>query len=224
MSGDESVGDVAGKRVILVDDLISSGGTILRAVDACRRAGARRVDVAVPHGAFGPEAYRLFAENGPDSVLITDLVTVDTCFSPYFEPIAACSRGCTALRGSDSTPGGRWIVIATPGFVRRLFIATYHAKLGNLCAGGCPPRVADTFRGECPQTRVENTSRFTCNAHGASRYLAIEIFYRTMLPLNFARHILLGQEFHLRAMRVPSCGWSDLGTPWRVAQHSSGRL
>lgn len=96
MSGDESVGDVAGKRVILVDDLISSGGTILRAVDACRRVGARRVDVAVPHGAFGPEAYRLFAENGPDSVLIPDLITVDTRFSPYFEPIAACSRGCTA--------------------------------------------------------------------------------------------------------------------------------
>src|SRR5208337_6901 len=43
VSGDTLVGNVAGKSVILIDDLISSGTTILRAVAACRRAGAARV-------------------------------------------------------------------------------------------------------------------------------------------------------------------------------------
>ena len=46
---------------------------------------------------------------------------------------------------------------------------------------------------------------------------AIEELYRTLTPLDFSRHILRGQEAHLRVMRVPPCGWTDLGTPKRVA-------
>jgi ribose-phosphate pyrophosphokinase len=83
VTGDAFVGDVAGKRVVLVDDLVSSGGTILRTVDACRRAGSTRVDVAVTHAAFCPEAHRLFAKGGPDSVLVTDSVALDGSFAPY---------------------------------------------------------------------------------------------------------------------------------------------
>ena len=46
---------------------------------------------------------------------------------------------------------------------------------------------------------------------------AIEELYRTLTPLDFSRHILRGQEARLRVMRVPPCGWTDLGTPKRVA-------
>jgi mannose-1-phosphate guanylyltransferase len=45
----------------------------------------------------------------------------------------------------------------------------------------------------------------------------LEHLYRTLTPLDFSRHILRGQEAHLRVMRVPPCGWTDLGTPKRVA-------
>jgi ribose-phosphate pyrophosphokinase len=83
VTGDAFVGDVAGKRVVLVDDLVSSGGTILRAVNACRRAGSTRIDAAVTHAAFCPEAHRLFAKEGPDSVLVTDSVALDGSFAPY---------------------------------------------------------------------------------------------------------------------------------------------
>lgn len=83
VTGDAFVGDVAGKRVVLVDDLVSSGGTILRAVDACRRAGSARIDVAVTHAAFCPEARRLFTKEGPDSVLVTDSVALEGSFIPY---------------------------------------------------------------------------------------------------------------------------------------------
>jgi hypothetical protein len=42
---------------------------------------------------------------------------------------------------------------------------------------------------------------------------------RSRLPtLDFSRDILMGEERLLRALPVPRCGWSDLGTPQRVAE------
>jgi hypothetical protein len=46
VSGSTLIGDVADKMVIIVDDLISTGGTLLRAAQACRQQGARFVYVA----------------------------------------------------------------------------------------------------------------------------------------------------------------------------------
>jgi ribose-phosphate pyrophosphokinase len=76
-------GDVAGRRVIIVDDLISSGTTVMRAVGACRRAGAVRVDVAATHASFAAEARRLFEADRPDSVVVTDSVALREEFSSY---------------------------------------------------------------------------------------------------------------------------------------------
>jgi len=86
ISGSLFAGDVAGRRVIIYDDLISSGATVLRAVGACRRAGASRVDVASTHASFAPEAHRLFDAGKPDperpdSVIVTDSVALGEGFS-----------------------------------------------------------------------------------------------------------------------------------------------
>jgi mannose-1-phosphate guanylyltransferase len=50
--------------------------------------------------------------------------------------------------------------------------------------------------------------------HGAR---AIDELYKSLSPLDFSRHICVGQEAHLRIVKVPRCGWTDLGTPKRVA-------
>ncbi len=42
--------------------------------------------------------------------------------------------------------------------------------------------------------------------------------YRTLASADFSREVLTGQESSLQLVAVPSCGWSDLGTPTRVAQ------
>jgi mannose-1-phosphate guanylyltransferase len=47
--------------------------------------------------------------------------------------------------------------------------------------------------------------------------VTLDALYRSMRPMDFSRHILCGQESRLRVVRVPSCGWTDLGTPKRVA-------
>lgn len=46
---------------------------------------------------------------------------------------------------------------------------------------------------------------------------AIDELYRQLSPLDFSRHIVSGQELYLRVVKVPHCGWSDLGTPKSVA-------
>lgn len=42
--------------------------------------------------------------------------------------------------------------------------------------------------------------------------------YATLPDVDFSRAILQGQEHSLRVLPVPDCGWSDLGTPERVAE------
>jgi ribose-phosphate pyrophosphokinase len=83
VSGAVFAGDVAGRRVIVVDDLISSGTTVLHAMHACRRAGAARIDVAATHASFSADAQRLFESDGPDSVVVTDSVALDSRFARH---------------------------------------------------------------------------------------------------------------------------------------------
>jgi mannose-1-phosphate guanylyltransferase len=46
---------------------------------------------------------------------------------------------------------------------------------------------------------------------------AVAGLYEQLPSIDFSRDILAGQEAHLRVLRVAQCGWSDLGTPERVA-------
>jgi len=42
--------------------------------------------------------------------------------------------------------------------------------------------------------------------------------YSRLPDIDFSRDVLEGQESRLQVLPVPSCGWTDLGTPQRVAQ------
>ncbi len=46
---------------------------------------------------------------------------------------------------------------------------------------------------------------------------ALQTFYQTIEPIDFSRHILEVQAHRLQVVRVQHCGWTDLGTPKRVA-------
>lgn len=74
VSGGTLVGEVAGRRVIIIDDLISSGTTIIRAAHACRDHGAVGVHAAATHGAFAQAADQVLADSQVDSVVITDTI------------------------------------------------------------------------------------------------------------------------------------------------------
>ncbi|MBB2169358.1 ribose-phosphate pyrophosphokinase [Gluconacetobacter aggeris] len=74
VSGDLFVGDVAGATCIVIDDLVSTGGTLARAARAARGAGARQVVACVTHGLFMAGADGILAEPAIDRILTTDTV------------------------------------------------------------------------------------------------------------------------------------------------------
>ncbi len=74
VSGDLFVGDVEGATVLIIDDLISTGGTLVRAARAARQAGALRVLALVTHGLFMPGAETALADTAIERVVVTDTV------------------------------------------------------------------------------------------------------------------------------------------------------
>ncbi len=74
VSGDMFVGEVEGATVLLVDDLISTGGTLLRAALAARQGGAKKVIALATHGLFMPGAAQVIADGSIDRFVITDSV------------------------------------------------------------------------------------------------------------------------------------------------------
>lgn len=74
VSGEAVVGDVAGRSVVIFDDLVSTGTTMCRAARACRERGATEVHAAASHGLFMGGASALMAEPGLGKVVVTDSV------------------------------------------------------------------------------------------------------------------------------------------------------
>ncbi|RZN08808.1 ribose-phosphate pyrophosphokinase [Bradyrhizobium genosp. SA-3] len=76
VSGDLLVGDAADATVLIIDDLISTGTTLLRAAQAARRAGARRVLAFVTHGLFMPGSAEVVANPAIEQFVVTDAVPI----------------------------------------------------------------------------------------------------------------------------------------------------
>ncbi len=74
VSGDLFIGDVEGSTVLVIDDLISTGGTLLRAARVARRAGGRRVIALVTHGLFMSGAADVIADPAIDRLVVSDAV------------------------------------------------------------------------------------------------------------------------------------------------------
>ncbi|MFC7300200.1 ribose-phosphate diphosphokinase [Cognatiluteimonas weifangensis] len=74
VSGSALFADVGGRDVVIVDDLIGTGTTLLRTAAAARAAGARRVFAAASHGLFVGAAPQVLADPSLDRILVTDSV------------------------------------------------------------------------------------------------------------------------------------------------------
>lgn len=74
VSGDLFVGDVEGATALIIDDLISTGTTLVRAAKAARKAGAQRVLAVVTHGLFMPGAEKAICDPALDGLVVTDSV------------------------------------------------------------------------------------------------------------------------------------------------------
>lgn len=70
------IGDVKGKTAIIVDDIISTGGTIANSAKALKDAGATRVIVLATHGVLAGEAVSKLDASPVDEVVLTNSIVV----------------------------------------------------------------------------------------------------------------------------------------------------
>jgi ribose-phosphate pyrophosphokinase len=72
---DAIVGDVDGKNVIVLDDEIATGGSVIELLDRLHERGVRRVSIACTHGLFtGRAVDRRAARHDVDEIVTTDTV------------------------------------------------------------------------------------------------------------------------------------------------------
>jgi len=67
---------VAGKRVLMVDDMIDTGRTIASAAALLKRQGAKSITVAATHAIFSAPSRAILAKAPIDGILVSD--TLDT--------------------------------------------------------------------------------------------------------------------------------------------------
>ncbi|PZU49728.1 MAG: ribose-phosphate diphosphokinase [Microbacterium sp.] len=70
----EIVGRVGGRVCLLVDDMIDTGGTIVKAAQALKANGAERVIVAATHAIFSDPASTRLQDPSIDEVVVTDTI------------------------------------------------------------------------------------------------------------------------------------------------------
>src|SRR3954471_18375957 len=70
----EMVGDVDGKTCVIIDDMISTAGTLVEAAELLQARGAAGIHAAATHGIFAGDAISLIERSPISKVFITDTV------------------------------------------------------------------------------------------------------------------------------------------------------
>lgn len=106
VTGELLAGDVEGTSVLVVDDLIASGGTMVRAAKTAIAHGANDVYAFAAHGLFTGDAMQTLSSGSLSRVVVTDTVppfrlttdfaslrTVVVSAAPLFADCVRCLRG-----------------------------------------------------------------------------------------------------------------------------------
>lgn len=73
----ELIGDVQGKNVVLVDDMVDTAGTLTKAADLMIERGAESVRAVTTHGLLSGNAYERIENSKLTELIITDSIPVD---------------------------------------------------------------------------------------------------------------------------------------------------
>jgi ribose-phosphate pyrophosphokinase len=74
----EIIGDVKGKNIVLFDDIISTGSTLVKAAALLKENGANTIIACATHQIFSDETASLLASSQLDEVMITDTCPLPT--------------------------------------------------------------------------------------------------------------------------------------------------
>lgn len=88
----ELVGDVEGRNVVIVDDLIDTGGTLKKAADLVMEKGAKSVRAIATHGVLSGNAYKNLMDSKLSKLLISDSILLDREFVVNHVPVGALDK------------------------------------------------------------------------------------------------------------------------------------
>jgi ribose-phosphate pyrophosphokinase len=96
------VGPADGRVAVIVDDLVSTAGTLTQAAAACVNGGARKVVAVATHGLFAGEAPERIAGSPLDALFVTNTVAPfrleGTAAADRLEVCDAAPRFAAAVR------------------------------------------------------------------------------------------------------------------------------
>src|SRR5438874_11537588 len=70
------IGDVEGKNVMMVDDMITTAGTVTEACKALREHGAKEIYISATHGVFAPPAMERLKNCDFTKIAVTDTIPI----------------------------------------------------------------------------------------------------------------------------------------------------
>lgn len=94
------IGDVAGRRCLLIDDMIDTGGTIIDAAEALRDGGATEIVAAATHGVFSGRALERLEASPLVEVVVTDTVRPPEKLPPKLSVVSVASLLAASIRAA----------------------------------------------------------------------------------------------------------------------------
>jgi ribose-phosphate pyrophosphokinase len=71
------IGDVKGKDIIILDDMVDTAGTLCKASDVLMEAGAKSVIAIISHGVLSGDAYSKIEKSSLNKLIVTDSLPID---------------------------------------------------------------------------------------------------------------------------------------------------
>ncbi len=81
------IGEVENKEVILIDDIIDTGGTLIRAANRIKELGAKSIIAMSTHAVLSDNAIEKLENSILDKIIVTDTIPLQR-YSPKFEVIS----------------------------------------------------------------------------------------------------------------------------------------
>jgi ribose-phosphate pyrophosphokinase len=85
------IGDIEGKSILMIDDMITTGGTVAEASRILKDHGAARIYVAATHGVFAGEAIKKLTASPIERFIITDTIPMCSRLSPIRDRLTVLS-------------------------------------------------------------------------------------------------------------------------------------
>jgi ribose-phosphate pyrophosphokinase len=85
------IGDVEGKNVIMVDDMITTAGTMCEACKILRANGVKEIYIAATHAVFAPPAIDRLLECGFTKIAVTDTIAIGSRADRIKDRLSVCS-------------------------------------------------------------------------------------------------------------------------------------